>query len=60
VKKFNWKAAIPAFLTGASWVAVGIMWGFGVPMTMYNLIAPLLAQATGIILGIIWTPAPGS
>lgn len=59
MKKFNWKAAIPAFLTAASWVAVGIMWGFGVPMTFYNILAPLIAQATGIILGIIWTPAPG-
>jgi hypothetical protein len=59
MKKFNWKKFWPAFLTGASWMTLAILYGLGVPLTLYSLIAPLVAQATGIILGIIWTPAVG-
>jgi hypothetical protein len=55
-KKFNWKKAIPAFLTAGSWVSIGIMWGFAVPMTFYNIVAPAIAGLVGLILGIIWTP----
>ena len=54
--KFNWKKALPAFLTGGSWIVIAILWGFEVPMTFYGIIAPAVASILGIILGIIWTP----
>jgi hypothetical protein len=54
--KFNWKKALPAFLTGGSFIAVGIMWGFGVAITLLRALLPAVAAAVGVILGVVWTP----
>ena len=52
----KWKKAIPAFLTGGSFIAVGILRVFEQPVTVVNTVTPLLAMAVGVFLGIVWTP----
>ena len=52
----KWKKAIPAFLTGGSFIVYGILYVFEVPVTTAGAVLPLIAMGVGIFLGITWTP----
>jgi hypothetical protein len=52
----KWKKAIPAFLTSASWLVIGLQFVFETTWGVVPNILAIVSMGVGVFLGITWTP----